>query len=81
MSKGCPVEMLTPEKIEVMEKLMLSDRYLKVKETSVLTQISNISVRYVLRDHLRMKKMSARWVPKLLSAIQNQQRVDYYFIF
>jgi hypothetical protein len=37
---------------------------------------SNTSLRQMLLDHLGMHKVSARWVAKLLSAVQRQHRVE-----
>jgi histone-lysine N-methyltransferase SETMAR len=41
-----------------------------------MVKLSNTSLRWILHDHLGMHKVSARWVPKLLSAVQRQHRVE-----
>lgn len=64
-----PADSLTLEKIAVVEVLVLSERHLKVKEMSAMTQISDTTVRCILHDHLGMNKASTKWVLKLLSAM------------
>ncbi|XP_044264614.1 histone-lysine N-methyltransferase SETMAR-like [Tribolium madens] len=73
---GRPVEVITEDKVALVEKLVLSDRRLKVKEISEMTKVSDTSVRRILHDHLGMQKVSARWVSKHLSALQKQRRVE-----
>lgn len=73
---GRPADVVTNENIDVVERIVLSDRRLKVKEISAMSKLSETTIRRILHDHLGMNKVSARWVPKLLSAIQRQQRVD-----
>lgn len=73
---GRPIEVITPQQISIIEELVLEDRRLKVKELAVITNISETSIRRILHDHLHMNKISARWVPRLLSALQRERRVE-----
>jgi histone-lysine N-methyltransferase SETMAR len=73
--EGRPVEVLTPETINLIEQEALSDRRLKIREIAERLDLSKSTVHRALHDHLHMKKISARWVPKLLSAVQKQERV------
>jgi hypothetical protein len=41
-----------------------------------MVKLSNTILRWILYDHLGMHKVSSRWVPKLLSAVQRQHRVE-----
>jgi hypothetical protein len=41
-----------------------------------MVKLSDTSLRRILYDHLGMHKVSARWVPKHLSAVQRQHRVE-----
>jgi hypothetical protein len=41
-----------------------------------MVKLSNTSLRWILHDHLGMHKVSSRWVPKVLSAVQRQHRVE-----
>jgi histone-lysine N-methyltransferase SETMAR len=73
---GRPTEVITPQKIAIIEEMVLEDRRLKVKEEVLMPNISETSIRRILHDHLGMNKISARWVPRLLSALQRQRRVE-----
>jgi len=72
--EGRPVEVVTEENIRRIEEELLSDRRLKLKEISVRLEISKTTVIRIIHEHLHMKKVSARWVPKLLSSIQKEHR-------
>jgi histone-lysine N-methyltransferase SETMAR len=54
----------------------LQDRRLKTEEISARCGLSKTMVLRILHDHLGMNKVSARWVPKLLSAVQKQRRFE-----
>lgn len=71
---GRPVEVLTPETIALIEEEVLSDRRLKVREIAARLRLSKTSVHRAIQDHLHMSKVSARWVPRLLSAVQREER-------
>ena len=44
---------------------------MKVRETAETIGISKERVGYILHEKLDMKKLCARWVPRLLTADQN----------
>src|SRR5215469_1542251 len=69
-----PMEVVTEENIRRIEEELLSDRWLKLKKISVRLEISKTTVIRIIHEHLHMKKVSARWVPKLLSSIQKEHR-------
>lgn len=71
---GRPVEALTEDCVKLVEEEVLSDRRLKTKEIAVRTGLSKTSVLRILHEHLHMNKVSARWVPKLLSSLQRSER-------
>ena len=64
---GCPVKVVTPETIEKIHDMVLSDRRFKVREIVEAIGISHGSVVSILNDHLGMRKLFARWVPCLLT--------------
>ncbi|QQP58373.1 Putative mariner transposase [Caligus rogercresseyi] len=72
---GRPVEVATPETIQKNHDMVLADRRLKVREIVEAIGISNGSVVSILKDHLAMKKLSARWVPRLLTIDHKRNRV------
>ena len=72
---GRPVEVSTPETIEKIHDMVLADRRLKVREIVEVIGISHGSVVSILNDHLGMRKLSARWVPRLLTVDHKRNRV------
>ena len=57
-------------------RIVLDDRKVKVREIADIVKISTERVRNILHEHLHMKKLCARWVPRFLTIDQKQQRVD-----
>jgi histone-lysine N-methyltransferase SETMAR len=54
----------------------MHDRRIKVREIAVAMGISAGSVETILHDKLGLSKVCARWVPRMLSAVQHADRVD-----
>jgi len=54
--------------------IVLDDRRMKVREIAETTGISKERVGYILHKELDMKKLFARWVPRLLTADQKRTR-------
>ena len=73
---GRPSEVTTPEIIEKIHGIVLEDRRVKVREIADIVRISNEWVHNILHEHLAMKKLSARWVPRLLTIDQKRNRMD-----
>ena len=65
---GCPKSATTSEIIEQVHDMVLDDRRMKVRETAETIGISKECVGYILHEELDMKKLCARWVPRLLTA-------------
>jgi histone-lysine N-methyltransferase SETMAR len=55
--------------------MVLDDWRMKVREISRTIGISKERVGYVLHEELDMKKLCARWVPRLLTADQKRTRM------
>ncbi|XP_022822885.1 histone-lysine N-methyltransferase SETMAR-like [Spodoptera litura] len=72
---GRPVEVSTSETAEKIHDMVLADRRLKVREIVEAIGISHGSVVSILNDHLGMRKLSARWVPRLLTIDDKRKRV------
>jgi len=72
---GRPVEVTTLEMINKIHDMVLSDRRLKLSEIADITGISKGSVISILHEKLGMKKLSARWMPRLLTAENKRNRV------
>jgi len=56
--------------------MLLDDRRMKVREIAETIGISKESVGYILHEELDMKKLCARWVPRLLTADQKRTRME-----
>ena len=63
----CPVEVATPEMIDKIHDMVLDDRRIKVREIVEATGISQSTVFLILHEKLRVKKISARRLWRLLS--------------
>jgi histone-lysine N-methyltransferase SETMAR len=55
--------------------MILDDGQMKVREISETIGISKERVGYILHEELDMKKLCARWVPRLLTADQKPTRM------
>jgi transposase len=74
--QGRPVEALTHETIALVQEEVIQDRRLKTKEMSARCGLSKNTVLRILHSHLGINKVSARWVPKLLSVVKKQQHIE-----
>ena len=54
----------------------MADRKLKLRETADTLKIPEGNVFTNLHEHLSMRKLCSKWVPRLLTVDQKQQRVD-----
>ena len=54
--------------------LVLTDRRLKVREIAETVGISKDCVGHILHEILGMRKLSARWVPRLLTPNNKRNR-------
>ena len=55
--------------------MVLDDRRMKVCEIAETIGISKERVGYILHEEFDMKKLCARWVPRLLTADQKRIRM------
>ena len=56
--------------------LVLEDQRVSVKQLAAITKMSVGSIETILPDHFQMSKVSAGWVPQLLTPNQKEQRAD-----
>ena len=64
---GRPNEVTMPEMVKKIHKMVLDDRQLKVRELADMVDISKSAVHRILTENLDMRKLCARWVPRLLA--------------
>ncbi len=73
---GRPVSTCTPENIERVRKLIEDDGRITVEDIATLVGISLGSAQTILKEHLQMRKLCARWVPHILTEEQKEERVE-----
>lgn len=73
---GRPADVTTPEMVDKVLSLILSDRRLTIRHVSTVLNISNATAHSIITEHIGMHKVSARWVPRNLSPEQKQARVN-----
>ena len=72
---GRPNEVVTPETIKKDHQIVLENRKLKLREIADTLKISYGSVYAILHEHLSMKKLLSKWMPRLLTVDQKRLRV------
>ena len=73
--EGRPMEVVTEENIRCVEEELLRDRRLTLKEISARLGIPKTTVIRIIHEHLHVKKVSAIWVPILLSSVQKEHHL------
>lgn len=73
---GRPKEAIIPENVDKVLKMVRANRKVKIREIADTLKISSGSVFTILHEHLGMKKLLAKWVPRLLTPDQKAQRVE-----
>lgn len=63
---GRPADVVTEDIVKKVRKIILADRRTKVREVAEAVGVSTGTAINILHDKLAMKKLSARWVPRLL---------------
>ena len=69
--KDVPKSATPPEIIEQVHDMVLNDRRMKAREIAETIGISKEHVGYILHEELDMKKLCARWMPRLLTTDKN----------
>ncbi|UYV64944.1 hypothetical protein LAZ67_3002523 [Cordylochernes scorpioides] len=69
-----PVEPVTQENIDKIHVLVMLDRRMTVRRIEETLGILKTTVDRIMREHLGLGKLSARWVPKLLTPDQKVVR-------
>ena len=72
---GRPNEVVTPETIKKVHQIVFENRKLKLLEIADTLKISYGSVYAILHEHLSLRKLLSKWVPRLLMVDQKRQLV------
>ena len=70
---GRPISSSTPEIITQIQELVGIESHLTIEEIGIILDISSGSVYSILHDTLDYKKISASWIPKLLTKEQKEK--------
>lgn len=73
---GCPKSVTTPEMVSKIHTMILKYRRLKLSEIANIVKISKEQVHHIVTQELCMRKLSARWVPRLLTVDQKHMRMQ-----
>ncbi|CAF1509024.1 unnamed protein product [Adineta ricciae] len=73
---GRPLTTTTDENIEAVERIVLRDRQVSVRWVAAELDIPKTTVHEIMKNHLEMKKVCTRCVPKLLTPLQLANRTD-----
>ena len=73
---GRPNEMTTTEMVKKIHKMVLDNRRLKLRELADMVSISKSAINRILTENLDMRKICAKWVPRLLTMEQKERHED-----
>ncbi|XP_045451229.1 protein GVQW3-like [Melitaea cinxia] len=73
---GRPNTAVTDENIEKVKKIVLDDRRITWWQIAEELGFNKERVGDIMHNHLHMNKVSARWVPKMLTPLDKQRRVE-----
>ncbi|XP_033226303.1 uncharacterized protein LOC117178883 [Belonocnema kinseyi] len=71
---GAPKTANTEENVNKIHDLVLADRRLKVRKIAEVVGIAEGTAHHILHEELGMRKLSARWVPRLLTPDNKRNR-------
>ncbi|CAF4414632.1 unnamed protein product, partial [Didymodactylos carnosus] len=75
---GRPITETTTENIRQVEDLINDDPYITINELEAESGLSHGTIQRIISDHLQLKKVTARYVPKHLTNFQKAERVRIY---
>ncbi|XP_026329038.1 uncharacterized protein LOC113237013 [Hyposmocoma kahamanoa] len=74
---GRPETAVTAENVWTSEMLVREDPRITYTNIEKILGISSGSVNTILHQHLGVRKLCCRWIPRLLSGTEKQARVDW----
>ena len=74
---GRPISVTDEQNVLKVQEIVRSDRRLKLRQIAHDMGISKSSVYKILKENLGMRKICARWVPRLLTDANKQKRVQF----
>ena len=73
---GHPCEAVTPKKIAKVEDLVSDNPHISTRELAHEVDISRERLACILHDHLRFRKVCAKWVPHKLTEDNKQKCIE-----
>lgn len=73
---GRPKTVTTDDNIAKVLQMVLDDRRIKVREIAEAMKMSRKRVYHILNQDLGMRRLSARWLPRLLTSDQRRVRMN-----
>ena len=73
---GRPCSVVNLKNIARIREILEKDARYTVQDLAHMTSISSGSIHKILRKHLGVRRITARWIPHLLSDKEKQQRVS-----
>jgi len=73
---GRPKDAASAENIQIINDLLNKDRRLTIRHIAETTSINCSTVHQIVSENLGMRKVSARWVPKMLTEEQKKVRFN-----
>ena len=67
---------ITSQKVQEIKELLDKDRHTTVREVSQQVDCSVGTVHTLFHENLNMRRLCARWIPKMLSECQKAQRLE-----
>ena len=72
---GRTVSATSQENVDLVQKIIQKDRRSSVRRIAEDLTISKERIHDIIRNHLKMRKVAARWIPKILTCPQKAERV------
>ncbi|CAF3204735.1 unnamed protein product, partial [Rotaria sp. Silwood2] len=72
---GRPITETTSENIEQVRSIIDNDPHVTVEELQAETDLSHGTIQRIISDHLNLRKITARYIPKHLTNSQRAERV------
>jgi len=72
---GRPVSKTNPENIQAVQDVIDEDPHSTYDDIEAITLLSRGTIERIIQDHLKLRKVTSRWVPHELTPSQKQLRV------
>jgi len=76
---GRPISKINPENIQAVQSVIDEDPHSTYDDIEAQTMFSRGTIERIIHYHLKLRKVSSRWVPHKLTAFQKQLRGERCF--